>query len=314
MNACLQKCTPFFITVIGGLMLLAGVCAACLAPAEFYSYYLFTEGGRFHYEGFGFGSFLFGVIAVQIVLYYLMALILIPLGWGHLKRQSWVPKVSAVLLRTWLVAGIPLLLFFLFMLISFKEPSPGFVVFSLLVCVLLYPVVPVSLIRFYESRHVSDIFHAGGKNDSRINSFPPSMLVTVILYSGGILFFHILLLYRGIFPFFGTWLTDLPGFAMTILSIFFLALLAAGTLKRKIWAWWLSVTGIAAFMISSGLSLVSGDIQSLVRVLKFPETEAGMFMNMPLKGWHLCTMACIPLLFLLIAVLYSKKSFHETDR
>ena len=38
-----------------------------------YCFYLFSEGGRFHYEGFGFGSFMFGNIASQIVGYYLIA-------------------------------------------------------------------------------------------------------------------------------------------------------------------------------------------------------------------------------------------------
>mgnify|MGYP001567756825 CR=1 FL=1 len=51
------------ITVIGILLLLVGTVAALLGPVEMYCFYLFSEGGRFHYEGFGFGSFMFGNIA-----------------------------------------------------------------------------------------------------------------------------------------------------------------------------------------------------------------------------------------------------------
>src|SRR5512137_3172380 len=77
------------ITAIGVLSLLGGTAVGALGPLEMYCFYLFSEGGRFHYEGFGFGSFMFGNIASQIVGYYLIAAMLIPLGYGHLKVRRW---------------------------------------------------------------------------------------------------------------------------------------------------------------------------------------------------------------------------------
>ena len=72
------------IAVIGVLLLLSGIAVGFLGPLEMYCFYLYSEGGRFHYEGFGFGSFMFGNIASQIVGYYLIAALFIPLGYGHL--------------------------------------------------------------------------------------------------------------------------------------------------------------------------------------------------------------------------------------
>ena len=60
---------PFLLRALGIVFLLIGVASALLGPLELYSFYLFSEGGRFYYEGFGFGSFLFGFIAMQIVGY-----------------------------------------------------------------------------------------------------------------------------------------------------------------------------------------------------------------------------------------------------
>jgi hypothetical protein len=74
---------------IGVLLTLIGVLAAGVGPLEMYCFTLFSEGGRFHYEGFGFGSFMFGNIASQIVGYYLAAAVCIPLGYGHLKTRRW---------------------------------------------------------------------------------------------------------------------------------------------------------------------------------------------------------------------------------
>jgi hypothetical protein len=47
------------LAAIGALLLCVGIGCALLGPAEMYCFYLFAEGGRFGYEGFGFGSFMF---------------------------------------------------------------------------------------------------------------------------------------------------------------------------------------------------------------------------------------------------------------
>ena len=80
------------LVAIGALLLLIGIAAALLGPAEMYCFYLFSEGGRFHYEGFGFGSFMFGNIACQIIGYYVIAAVFIPLGYGHVRMRRWVSK------------------------------------------------------------------------------------------------------------------------------------------------------------------------------------------------------------------------------
>jgi hypothetical protein len=56
-------------------------------PLEMYCFYLFSEGGHFYYEGFGFGSFMFGNIASQIIGYCLIAAVCVPLGYGHLATR-----------------------------------------------------------------------------------------------------------------------------------------------------------------------------------------------------------------------------------
>ena len=59
----------------GVLLLLAGLASLFIAPIEIQVYAQFEEGGRFAYEGFGFGSLMFGLITVQVIGYYFIALI-----------------------------------------------------------------------------------------------------------------------------------------------------------------------------------------------------------------------------------------------
>ena len=75
------------IRLVGIVLLLIGVASALVGPAETHVFHLFEEGGRFHYEGFGFGSLMFANIAIQIAGYYIIAALCIPLGYGHLKLR-----------------------------------------------------------------------------------------------------------------------------------------------------------------------------------------------------------------------------------
>ena len=57
------------LALVGILLLATGIVIGFFGPLEMYCFYMFSEGGRFHYEGFGFGSFVFGNIAAQIIGY-----------------------------------------------------------------------------------------------------------------------------------------------------------------------------------------------------------------------------------------------------
>ena len=104
---------PRLLPVIGILMLLVGLVAALYGPAEAYGFYLFSEGGRFYFEGFGFGSLVFAIIAWQIIAYELIALLLIPLGIAHLRLRRWARVWAIALMWCAWIVGAPLVVVFL---------------------------------------------------------------------------------------------------------------------------------------------------------------------------------------------------------
>ena len=207
-----NKLALLLLQIIGVVSLLIGTIAAIASPTEIYCYYLFSEGGRFYYEGFGFGSFLFGNITLQIFGYYILAIVFIPLGYGHVKRKAWTPKVSLTLLWSWIIVGIPLLLVLLFIIVTYKEPSVIFIIISVVFLVLCYTVLPFFLIKFYKS----EVLHKALSTKARmywINQYPVAVLVTIVLYLFHVVIFHALLFHKGLFPFFGMWLVDLGVFS-----------------------------------------------------------------------------------------------------
>jgi hypothetical protein len=301
------------LVIIGGLLMLIGGIAAVAGPLEMYCFSLFSEGGRFHYEGFGFGSFMFGNIACQIIGYYLIAAILIPLGYGHLRLRRWARPVALASLWFWAVMGIPLSVAFLFALLSAKELS----VLAALVVVsavgVAYPAIPGLLIRFYRSRDVRMTLEDGDRTDSWIEKQPVPILVLGMLFAFCIVVLHVLIFFNGAFPLFGNWVTDLPGIALIDGASLLLAGLTWGVLGRQKWAWWGSLLYFASMTVSWILTLATSKWSDILLAMDFPPFEMEILQRLPLQGFHLSILAGAPLLLTMGAILRARGCF-ETER
>ena len=297
------------LALVGVPLLLVGVAAAFLGPAEMYCFYLFSAGGRFHYEGFGFGSFMFGNIAAQIVGYYLIALILVPLGYGHLRARRWARTLSLALVWTWLVVGIPLAVVFVFILLASKDLSIAAGLTAVMLLAAAYLVVPGLLIRFYRSRDVRSTFESRDPGTCWIESVPMPILVLAALELLYAVVLHVGILFRGLFPLFGVWLSGLQGILMLDGAILCLALLSWGVLRRRAWAWWGSCFYFGLLTASSILTLSTSSYADILSVLDFPPAEMAFLEGVPLQGLHFAVLIAIPLFLTLTVVGLSKRHF-----
>jgi hypothetical protein len=92
---------PKFLRVIGFVLVLFGLVAAYYGPLEIFVFYLFSEGGQFHYDGFSVGSFWFAALVVQNIGYYIIAALFLPVGIGHLKQCRWALTFTQLYLWVW---------------------------------------------------------------------------------------------------------------------------------------------------------------------------------------------------------------------
>jgi hypothetical protein len=305
------KDRSFLIRGFGLLLLLAGFAAAVFGPVEFYAFYLFSEGGRFHYPGFGFGSFMFGLIAVQIMGYYVIALICLPLGFGHLQVRRWVRKATLTLLWSWLILGIPLLVAFLVMWVASKD-STGILDF-LMVPLLpaTYLLIPGLLIWFYNSAGVRNTFETRDKREYWLDQLPIQILVLAFLFIVYLLGLHGLLFFNGIFPFLHVLLVNLAGFGLIAASVICLALLVWGTLGRKMWAWWGALLYFGILTVSIFISLPRYSLSSLLALTRFTDLEMQALQGLPIQGYHLLPIVGISLLLTIALIIYSRRFFGK---
>jgi hypothetical protein len=300
------------LDVIGLLLLGIGLFCALLGPIEMYCFYLFSEGGRFYYEGFGFGSFLFGLIAVQIMGYYVLAFLLIPLGYGHLRKRRWARTLSLTVFWTWLVVGIPLALLCLFILLSAKELTVGAALAFVVLMAASYLILPWLLIKFYNSKNIRRTFESRDPNTYWTEDLPQPVLVMGALLLFYTISLHIPIFFRGIFPLFGTLVSDLEGFLLISFSILWLVFLLWGTLQRKAWAWWGAMAYFLLLTLSTLRTLWPASLPDILAVQRFPPTEMEALQNIPLQGSHLAMLIGLPLLLTLVAILLSRPHFRTT--
>jgi hypothetical protein len=302
--------SPILI-LLGAILLLIGVAMAFTGPLEMYCFYLFSEGGRFHYDGFGFGSFMFANIAAQIVGYYLIAMVCMPLGYGNIMRRRWARTLSLAVVGFWLVAGIPLMVAFMFVLMASKDVTLPTVLIALISLALSYAVVPLLLIRFYRSRDVRLTFEARDPQGHWIETIPLPVLVACSVFVFAIAVLHVLILFNGAFPLFSTLIFGLQGIALTDLSILVLVGLIWGLLRLRRWAWWGSLIYWALLTFSSIVSLSRSSFADIVAGMKFAPLEREALGGVPLHGAHFAALVGIPLLVTLGLIAYSRRYFAQ---
>lgn len=301
------------LRALGVVMLLAGIGVAMLAPIEMYTFYLFSAGGPFHYDGFGFGSFMFANIAAQIIAYYLIGFLLIPLGYGHLRLRRWARKLALTALGFWLVVGAVVSILFLLVLSSSKDPTLASVLFFAVLLALAYLLLPALMIRFYGGKDVKSTFEAHDPEAHWTDDQPVPILVLSLLSLFYAVCMHIPIFFSGIFPLFGTWIFDLPGIVSLTASMAILVCLAWGVLKMHRWAWWGIILYLAAMTLSSMLTLAQSQWSDILAGMRFAPSEMEIFEGLPIQGWHLAIVLAIPLLLTLGLAILSKRYFGEAS-
>ncbi|MBN1887201.1 MAG: hypothetical protein JW850_04405 [Thermoflexales bacterium] len=300
------------IVAIGALLLLAGMALGFLGPLEMYCFYLFSEGGRFYYPGFGFGSFMFGNIAAQIIGYYLIAAALIPLGYGHLTRRRWARPLALTLLWSWLVIGAPLTVVVSFILLGSKDLSLPAALAALVFLGLSYVLFPALLIRFYGGQNVRRSFEARDPGPSRIEDLPMPALVLSALYLFYVVVLHILILFNGMYPAFGVFIFGFQGILLLDVSMACLACLVWGTLRLKAWAWWGAVVLLGLFTFSTVLTFFRYSYLDILAGLAFPPSEIEILDGIPAQGYHFSILVGLPLLITWVIALVSKRHFKAS--
>jgi len=299
----------WLLRAIGIVGLLVGVAATWIGPAEVRAFYLFLPGQRFGYEGYNWGTVMFALIAAQVAGYYGIALLGLFLGWGHIRLRAWTRPIMRSLLWAWLVAGLPLMALAYLLLILSKGTTPIGLLLSLPFALVAYPLAPWMLYRWYDSDAARRAFSQRGSAAAPLASLPSCVggtMVLLLLYG---LVLHLPMMLNGLFPWFGTLLTDRSGlYAYGPLTLALIGVLSALCARRR-WGWWLAMGGLTFWTASSGLTFLRYSLAEMLDLMALPATELGWFQAMPFLQQPVGLLACLPPVALMLILLLVRKRY-----
>jgi hypothetical protein len=302
------------IRIIGTGFLMVGVICAFLGPAETHAITFFQAGGRFDYSGFGFGSLMFANIFVQIAGYYVLVALCVPLGYGHLKLRWWAHSAVVTLIIAWLLVGLPFSLMALSIFVTSKEPTPAGAPFLALAFLLLYPILPLLLLRFYRSPAIRRHFRVADAPANWLTQTPETVKVATILLGLFVLVLHFPLLVRGFFPLFGRAVTGLPGVLIIDVLIWTTVLLTVGVARRHFLCWWCTVVLLALVTISAAVTFLTLPLPDIVAAMRLPPIEADALSGIPARGPHLAFLISVIPGVTFLSVLVARPAFTLHSR
>jgi hypothetical protein len=301
-----HKDRSLILRAIGLLLIGVGVFAGVLGPLELFIFRWFSPGGRFHYEGFGFGSFMFANMAAQILGYYLIAAVFVPLGVGHLTLRRWARPMALGLLGFWLTLGLPLILIVFAIGMASKDLSVAGASLFAIALLVGYFVLPWILLRFYHARDCTLTFESRDPHPHWLETLPVPLLALTQLYGFFALFLHIAILLNGIFPLFGRFVYGVQGATLIDATIWALVLLAWATLRRWRWAWWGALVLVGGLAVSTMWTLWQTTYAELLAGLEFPPEELEILSGVPAQGWHLALLVGLPLVATVGLIVYAR--------
>jgi hypothetical protein len=175
-----------------------------------------------------------------------------------------------------------------------------------------YFVLPWLGIRFYQGRNVRRTFEAHDERSSALEARPLAILVICLLDLFFLVTLHVPLLFRGLFPVFGTLLGGLQGMYLIDVAVLVLGLLLWGTWHQCLWAWWGSAVYYAALAATWLVTFARTPYADLLAWLQFAPTEMEALSGIPLQGFEVGVFAGLPMLACLVVILACRRHFARS--
>jgi len=298
------------------LMLAIGLVAAFYAPYEIFVYYIFSEGGQFHYEGFGMGSLWFAIVTVMNSGYYVIAAICLPLGFGWIKLQRWALTLARLFAELWLSFGILLSIYAVLIFRSYiqtgienfqVQPLP-----LLLLALFFLLVVPALLVILFNHRRISQEFAQHDPRQYWTERTPHSLLAVLAVIAALMLALHLTIFFQGVFPWFGRVLVGHSSARLIASNIMLLGGLTLGLIKLKTWARWGSIAYFALLLVSSAMTFSQFNLYEIIQMLQLPQQETQVVENFEsLLHISLFGLTTIPLLLTLGLLVYTERRLKK---
>ncbi len=232
----------------------------------------------------------FSIILPAISIYGVLAVALVWLGIGSIMARRWARALLLIFSWSWLIIGLLALLFMAFFMPKMLANLPssetagqpavssaaiaGVMVGMFLVFGVLFFILPAVWTFFYNSRHVKATCETRDPVTRWTDACPLPVLGLCLWLAVSVPMMLIMpIAGHGVMPFFGIFLTGVPG-TMLCLAIAAIWGYAAWLLyKLDVRGWWLILIALCVFMASGLLTYARHDVMEMYRLMGYPEAQ-----------------------------------------
>ena len=285
-------------------MIAAGLFAATLAPLEFSLFKDVTkELAGFRYLGFAAHS-------AQILGFYLVALVLVPLGYGHLLLRSWAHKLSLTALWSCLILGIPCMALVMFIFVGYKDPTDHGALLFAAASLFMYPVLPFMLVRFYHSQETKAQFQSSSDHLTWIEAAPQPVLILGSVTAFYVFAFHTSLFLNGVVPFGCGFRSGKVGYVIAATAIVGLSFVAWGMFNQRRWAWFGGVVCFATMAVDFAVAFLCSGSTGLFRQLGVSNLDESL-VELQFPSLQIALVLVLPTMCALITTLFNRRHFDR---
>lgn len=236
--------------------------------------------------------------------YGLLAVTFIWLGIGSIKARRWARALLLILSWGWLLVGLLTMVFMVAWMpkmievasadVPANQPAPpmGFIMgFAMVFMFVIMVVIPGVWVLFYQSRHVKATCEAEDPVE-RWTDRCPLPVIGLSLWLGSAIpsLIFMVLGYKAVFPFFGTFVVGPAGVAIYLLLAVLWAYAAWAMYKLRWSGWWIVAVSIIVFGVSAFLTYSRHDIIELYELMGYPAEQIAQlkkfnFLSGPNTGW-----------------------------
>jgi MFS family permease len=233
-------------------------------------------------------------IFLMAALYGLVAVALIWLGIGSIMARRWARALLLIFSWCWLIMGVIVVAITAVMVPRIVDlvrsvrpagqpelPPSASLIFVLIPAVIfgvIFVVLPGVWVLFYGSKHVKATCETCDPVPRWTDRCPlPVLALSLGLALGAPMMLVMPLTNSGVFPFFGMFLTGLPGtLAYVVLAaVWAYSAWACYRLDRR--GWWVIFASMIVFAISGAITYSLHDVAELYRLMNYPEEQIAQF-------------------------------------
>lgn len=220
-----------------------------------------------------------GSYFLSIITYSFLAVLLVTLGIGSIQVRRWARALVLIVSSVWLAGGILVTVLITAILpASFmmgvrqsasmnpNAPSPPaaliavILTFIIVLFAVFLIVLPLALVLFYPTNNVAETFHHRDPQQRWTDRCPLPVLAISLLFACASPYYLFMTFTTPLFPFFGRYLTGVPGGIGCALLSGLDAYLAFSLFRLQLAGWWIAVGSIVLRSVSAAITFRRADL------------------------------------------------------